>query len=94
MPKRWPRSGKRGEEIPEFCSEVRRLTDRVGEVLNLKDKESQRRSLAALLAKKHWKPRTQLSRLYSLSKTRELTLKECLDVFRLVCWRHGDEDGT
>lgn len=82
------------KEVPDFCSTVKVLTDRVGEVINLTNREAQRRSLAALLARKHWLPRTRLSQLYAISKQRELTMKECCDIFRLVGWPHEGDDAA
>ena len=78
--------------VPDECSHVRHLTGRNGEVLNLSNKEHQRKSLAALLAKKNWTERSRLSQLYSISKTRELSMQECSEIFRICSWKHGGID--
>ena len=75
--------------VPMECSTVRRLRHRSGEVVNLTNKEAQQRSLAALLAKKGWAEKTRLGQLYSLSKTRVLTMNECSEIFRICSWKHG-----
>ena len=78
--------------VPDECSHVKQLTERHGEVINLSNKTLQRMSLAALLAKKNWTEKSRLSQLYSISKTRKLTMKECSEIFRICAWKHGALD--
>ena len=68
----------------EMCSEVRILTHRIGEVQNLADPVLQRRSCAALLAKKYAREHFRLGQIYSALKRRELTDAECADVERIL----------
>lgn len=68
----------------EMCSEVRILTHRIGEVQNLADPVLQRRSCAALLAKKYAREHFRLGQIYSALKKRELTDGECADVERIL----------
>lgn len=68
---------------------VRGVPALVGVVVNLPAPLSQKRSLAAMLARKHRFGGGRLAQLGSVSRARELTEKECEAIFEAVGWAHG-----
>lgn len=68
---------------------VRKRLDLVGQVRNLRDPAAHRRSVAAILARKHGPHNSKLHALGTASEWRELTEKECAAVFDAVEWPHG-----
>lgn len=65
-------------------SPVRFPKERLGEVVNLANPEEQRRSVAAILAKKYKETNQALKNVYNASISRELSEKECSLVFRIM----------
>lgn len=63
---------------------VRVIEERLGEVVNLKDPEEQRRSCAGILAKKYFLCHQVLRNIYNAMQRRLITDKECAVVFRIV----------
>jgi len=76
---------------------VIRIEARIGEIANLPDPEEQRRSCAAILAKKYQDRSQRLRNLYNAMHRRILSEEECADVFRIVAnfggW-NGNTEGT
>ena len=74
---------------------VRILSHRVGELANLPDPETQRRSCAAILAKKHCEHSQRLRNIYNAMARRELTLDEIDSVFAIIrsLYGHDSEPG-
>lgn len=72
---------------------VKVLLERRGELANLPDPEEQRRSCAAILAKKYQDVSQRLRNIYNAMHRRILSEQECADVFRIVA-RLGVQDGN
>jgi hypothetical protein len=62
---------------------VRILTERIGEVANLSNPYDNRRSIAALLAKKYFERHQRLRNIFNAGQGRELTEREVNEVFEL-----------
>lgn len=77
-------SAPRGLIPHSLSSPVRVLTERVGELANFSDSLKQKRSCAAILAKKYAESHQKLRNVYNAMQGRELTEAECDAVFFIL----------